>query len=101
MASRGTKRPLSSRRQLIFNPTALRKLKHGMKRCKSQEVCASTSPRRLPEMASCLRTTRFSYSKMARSILPDRIVISYTHLRAHETPEHLVCRLLLEKKKKK
>eukprot|EP00658_Telonema_sp_P-2_P034085 TRINITY_DN24913_c0_g1_i2.p1 TRINITY_DN24913_c0_g1~~TRINITY_DN24913_c0_g1_i2.p1 ORF type:complete len:103 (+),score=32.20 TRINITY_DN24913_c0_g1_i2:81-389(+) len=27
--------------------------------------------------------------------------VSYTHLRAHETPEHLVCRLLLEKKKKK
>src|SRR5678815_4735920 len=24
--------------------------------------------------------------------------VSYTHLRAHETPEHLVCRLLLEKK---
>src|SRR5678816_4845988 len=22
--------------------------------------------------------------------------VSYTHLRAHETPEHLVCRLLLE-----
>src|SRR5674536_73729 len=29
-----------------------------------------------------------------------RIPVSYTHLRAHETPEHLVCRLLLEKKKK-
>ena len=27
------------------------------------------------------------------------IAVSYTHLRAHETPEHLVCRLLLEKKK--
>ena len=27
--------------------------------------------------------------------------VSYTHLRAHETPEHLVCRLLLDKKKKK
>src|SRR5678815_4971442 len=27
--------------------------------------------------------------------------VSYTHLRAHETPEHLVCSLLLEKKKKK
>src|SRR5674536_398857 len=27
--------------------------------------------------------------------------VSYTHLRAHETPEHLVCRLLLEKKKTK
>eukprot|EP00658_Telonema_sp_P-2_P025671 TRINITY_DN20336_c0_g6_i2.p2 TRINITY_DN20336_c0_g6~~TRINITY_DN20336_c0_g6_i2.p2 ORF type:complete len:122 (+),score=43.09 TRINITY_DN20336_c0_g6_i2:409-774(+) len=31
----------------------------------------------------------------------DNIPVSYTHLRAHETPEHLVCRLLLEKKKKK
>eukprot|EP00658_Telonema_sp_P-2_P037969 TRINITY_DN27296_c0_g1_i1.p1 TRINITY_DN27296_c0_g1~~TRINITY_DN27296_c0_g1_i1.p1 ORF type:complete len:158 (-),score=20.21 TRINITY_DN27296_c0_g1_i1:3-476(-) len=30
--------------------------------------------------------------------LPHKAV-SYTHLRAHETPEHLVCRLLLEKKK--
>src|SRR5678815_2697319 len=28
-----------------------------------------------------------------------RSPVSYTHLRAHETPEHLVCRLLLEKKK--
>src|SRR5678816_705745 len=25
-----------------------------------------------------------------------RTAVSYTHLRAHETPEHLVCRLLLE-----
>ena len=25
--------------------------------------------------------------------------VSYTHLRAHETPEHLVCRLPLENKK--
>ena len=24
--------------------------------------------------------------------------VSYTHLRAHETPEHLVCRPMLEKK---
>src|SRR5674536_214238 len=28
------------------------------------------------------------------------VPVSYTHLRAHETPEQLVCRLLLEKKKK-
>eukprot|EP00658_Telonema_sp_P-2_P084345 TRINITY_DN9341_c0_g1_i3.p2 TRINITY_DN9341_c0_g1~~TRINITY_DN9341_c0_g1_i3.p2 ORF type:complete len:101 (+),score=1.85 TRINITY_DN9341_c0_g1_i3:410-712(+) len=33
--------------------------------------------------------------------IPSRYIpVSYTHLRAHETPEHLVCRLLLEKKKK-
>ena len=30
--------------------------------------------------------------------LRHRQPVSYTHLRAHETPEHLVCRLLLEKK---
>eukprot|EP00658_Telonema_sp_P-2_P039253 TRINITY_DN28082_c0_g1_i1.p1 TRINITY_DN28082_c0_g1~~TRINITY_DN28082_c0_g1_i1.p1 ORF type:complete len:130 (-),score=30.80 TRINITY_DN28082_c0_g1_i1:78-467(-) len=33
-------------------------------------------------------------------IVVRRRAVSYTHLRAHETPEHLVCRLLLEKKKK-
>ena len=31
---------------------------------------------------------------------PELIAVSYTHLRAHETPEHIVCRLLLDKKKK-
>ena len=30
---------------------------------------------------------------------PDVVAVSYTHLRAHETSLHLVCRLLLEKKK--
>src|SRR5674536_23775 len=29
--------------------------------------------------------------------LKEAEAVSYTHLRAHETPEHLVCRLLLEK----
>ena len=29
------------------------------------------------------------------------VTVSYTHLRAHETDSYLVCRLLLEKKKKK
>ena len=31
----------------------------------------------------------------------DTAPVSYTHLRAHETDSYLVCRLLLEKKKKK
>src|SRR5674476_883112 len=30
----------------------------------------------------------------------DTMSVSYTHLRAHETGRNLVCRLLLEKKKK-
>ena len=43
-------------------------------------------------------------ASLAANLDPDRRLVihapvSYTHLRAHETPEHLVCRLLLEKKK--
>src|SRR5678809_624115 len=34
------------------------------------------------------------------SIMPKLVPVSYTHLRAHETGRNLVCRLLLEKKKK-
>ena len=37
-------------------------------------------------------------NETASKMLHDRVAVSYTHLRAHETPEHLVCRLLLEKK---
>ena len=36
-----------------------------------------------------------------KSKFPDSTPVSYTHLRAHETVLDLVCRLLLEKKKKK
>src|SRR5665647_3888221 len=35
------------------------------------------------------------------AIIPSIPTVSYTHLRAHETDSYLVCRLLLEKKKKK
>ena len=34
-------------------------------------------------------------------LYPSGCAVSYTHLRAHETDSYLVCRLLLEKKKKK
>src|SRR5450756_2884152 len=37
----------------------------------------------------------------ALSFPEDHVSVSYTHLRAHETRHDLVCRLLLEKKKKK
>ena len=40
----------------------------------------------------------FTDEHLGTAYLP--LAVSYTHLRAHETPEHLVCRLLLEKKKK-
>src|SRR5674476_1651257 len=39
--------------------------------------------------------------RWSRAPLPGAASVSYTHLRAHETGRNLVCRLLLEKKKKK
>ena len=39
-------------------------------------------------------------TKLTKNKHYELLAVSYTHLRAHETPEHLVCRLLLEKKKK-
>src|SRR5678816_3409732 len=47
-----------------------------------------------PAQAPALSFLRRRYHDQQRM---DRIPVSYTHLRAHETPEHLVCRLLLEK----
>src|SRR5674536_379359 len=41
-----------------------------------------------------------TFTNPPKVVLLDLKPVSYTHLRAHETPEHLVCRLLLEKKKK-
>ena len=41
-----------------------------------------------------------SAKSMRGSGMEDVISVSYTHLRAHETCADLVCRLLLEKKKK-
>src|SRR5678815_1945552 len=52
------------------------------------------------------RRTFFAFTLRFRTILPpvsrlvsahlgETVPVSYTHLRAHETPEHLVCRLLL------
>src|SRR5665213_2210370 len=42
----------------------------------------------------------FPASLRSISLPPSTKSVSYTHLRAHETGRNLVCRLLLEKKKK-
>ena len=41
---------------------------------------------------------KYAYETQMITISDTLSSVSYTHLRAHETPEHLVCRLLLEKK---
>src|SRR5678815_4372007 len=52
----------------------------------------------LEEVAACA-TGRLRYEACPHARRSEQRPVSYTHLRAHETPEHLVCRLLLEKKK--
>eukprot|EP00658_Telonema_sp_P-2_P013729 TRINITY_DN15205_c0_g1_i2.p1 TRINITY_DN15205_c0_g1~~TRINITY_DN15205_c0_g1_i2.p1 ORF type:complete len:121 (-),score=14.61 TRINITY_DN15205_c0_g1_i2:51-413(-) len=71
----------------------------------NQSTCSI--PQRQVASPTALYSTFFSNSAFSclcfsasAAILCSKSV-SYTHLRAHETPEHLVCRLLLEKKKKK
>ena len=56
-------------------------------------------------MAKCTNVTYLMHEKADApgtfEKLIDITAVSYTHLRAHETDSYLVCRLLLEKKKKK
>eukprot|EP00658_Telonema_sp_P-2_P014007 TRINITY_DN15311_c0_g1_i1.p1 TRINITY_DN15311_c0_g1~~TRINITY_DN15311_c0_g1_i1.p1 ORF type:complete len:527 (-),score=86.68 TRINITY_DN15311_c0_g1_i1:41-1621(-) len=64
---------------------------------------ASTTPITTPTVSSLLSyLPALPISALFKSLQFGLHVdaVSYTHLRAHETPEHLVCRLLLEKKKK-
>ena len=48
----------------------------------------------------CIRDSEYPILSIAASCAEGKTVmaVSYTHLRAHETSLHLVCRLLLEKK---
>src|SRR5678816_1451903 len=66
-------------------------------------VSVNTNTRQLRLRSTPLGSRPVSLSVSARrTFLPQKAkttpaAVSYTHLRAHETPEHLVCRLLLEK----
>eukprot|EP00658_Telonema_sp_P-2_P024033 TRINITY_DN19643_c0_g1_i2.p1 TRINITY_DN19643_c0_g1~~TRINITY_DN19643_c0_g1_i2.p1 ORF type:complete len:126 (+),score=16.64 TRINITY_DN19643_c0_g1_i2:132-509(+) len=62
--------------------------------CSAGGLCGTRN-----QMAAQLHDCNFTIA-IARNGLRAFESVSYTHLRAHETPEHLVCRLLLEKKKK-
>src|SRR5450756_2995677 len=69
------------------------------------EVCASTSfPRArptIPETVAVLMRRNACFDTETPRNDGRLVAVSYTHLRAHETRHDLVCRLLLEKKKKK
>ena len=50
-------------------------------------------------MLAWLGQRRLIEPQAVEAQMRERIAVSYTHLRAHETVLDLVCRLLLEKKK--
>src|SRR5678816_3393353 len=56
----------------------------------------SSPPDPLPTPSSVVTPSPATSAPRATTS-PPPVPVSYTHLRAHETPEHLVCRLLLEK----
>ena len=57
---------------------------------------------RVVRVCACARwvTLMVYFPAMALPAVVALNAVSYTHLRAHETGRNLVCRLLLEKKKK-
>src|SRR5665648_1159306 len=73
------------------------------KDCKSTNASINGLPSRKKK---CRKTASFPLAPRSFSCEPIEntgivlIPVSYTHLRAHETRHDLVCRLLLEKKKK-
>src|SRR5678815_1713750 len=58
-------------------------------------LCSPTSTRGVDPARSCrARAPAVTTNSNELESLLRSITVSYTHLRAHETPEHLVCRLL-------
>src|SRR5665647_3631604 len=73
------------------------------------DVCDGARDEGIPNLVVCqkgrdgLYTNYFknrTVNGLQKGFVDETVAVSYTHLRAHETDSYLVCRLLLEKKKK-
>src|SRR5680860_1770188 len=80
-------------------PSELRRRNRGLK-TRSFPGWASSNRRKSWTLQESRRPMD-SRTFWARPVGRSAHAVSYTHLRAHETDSYLVCRLLLEKKKKK
>src|SRR5450756_192115 len=70
--------------------------------CGSRQTAVQTGQRQVHQQATWSETGRSApRTPMDQRLSRGCTAVSYTHLRAHETRHDLVCRLLLEKKKKK
>ncbi len=73
-------------------------------RAYSPQRCKFIGHKTFSDVSGLANTNDNLLAPIAKGVLKkldNNTPVAYTNLRAHETPEHLVCRLLLEKKKKK
>ena len=61
---------------------------------------AAVSKRNFPRRSKAMKKVMKKMLIAGMACVCGAVPVSYTHLRAHETDSYLVCRLLLEKKKK-
>src|SRR5678816_998217 len=57
-----------------------------------QQIRCEQRTRRVVELHDDARVRHSRSKSLVTGVVHDRVAVSYTHLRAHETPEHLVCR---------
>src|SRR5678816_1054736 len=62
----------------------------------ARRISQPTSIRVTPTSRTTSQLLRLLVWFFSPMLVVSMMAVSYTHLRAHETPEHLVCRLLLE-----
>src|SRR5450756_3091857 len=92
------RRPAATAARTFASSSSVAQSMSSRRRVRSAARCGLRQSRRRSRRCSgCLISTRSTSSKNESCRCP----VSYTHLRAHETRHDIVCRLLLEKKKKK
>src|SRR5678815_565603 len=104
MASLRHRRATTARQTGRATRHTRRSAQHSRQRSQLESVCMPARPAvPSPRAWTCshLSTARKFTAVSTVATGPTTRAVSYTHLRAHETPEHLVCRLLLEKKKQR
>src|SRR5678815_3347702 len=77
---------------------ATSKMKRAQERVAAARPFATVLTEAISDLYSSDLAERFPLLRQPATIQRAAVLVSvsYTHLRAHETPEHLVCRLLLE-----
>src|SRR5678815_3589003 len=92
----GRLHPVDERDELVHLPVAP-DVDHGTRYVRAFDPSRGPRPHRGTYRGALLRNSLIESSEPLEDLVGvlREVPVSYTHLRAHETPEHLVCRLLL------